>query len=119
MFIKLIETVMHVIPSKRYEEVLDKLPLGCRMAAEKDDEIDTIVCFLGSRTVMEIELSVLKNRLKKTGKLWKVYPKGSSRVRTDIHRDSIDAYGQSIGLKGVAIISIDETWSGLRMKRMD
>jgi hypothetical protein len=48
--------------------------------------------------------------------LWVTYHKGTSKVKTDIHRDMINAYAHSIGLEGVAMISIDEDWSALRLK---
>jgi hypothetical protein len=44
------------------------------------------------------------------------YPKGTSKVNTDINRDTIGLYAQSIGLQPVAMISIDDTWSALRLK---
>ena len=47
------------------------------------------------------------------------YHKGTSRVKTDINRDTINAYAHSLGLEGVAMISIDEDWSALRLKRIE
>ena len=44
------------------------------------------------------------------------YYKGTSRVKTDINRDTISAYTHSVGLEGVAMISIDDDWSALRLK---
>jgi hypothetical protein len=37
-------------------------------------------------------------------------------VKTDINRDTINAYAASLGLQGVAMISIDDDWSALRLK---
>jgi hypothetical protein len=34
----------------------------------------------------------------------------------DINRDSIAAYAATIGLQAVAMISVDEDWSALRLK---
>jgi hypothetical protein len=48
--------------------------------------------------------------------MWVTYHKGTSKVKTDINRDTINAYVHSIGLEGVAMISIDEDWSALRLK---
>jgi hypothetical protein len=44
------------------------------------------------------------------------YNKGTSKHKTDINRDSINAYAHSIGMEGVAMISLDEDWSALRLK---
>jgi len=37
-------------------------------------------------------------------------------MKTDINRDTINAYAGSLGLQGVAMISIDDDWSALRLK---
>jgi hypothetical protein len=37
-------------------------------------------------------------------------------MKGDINRDTITAYAETIGLEGVAIVSIDEDWSALRLK---
>jgi hypothetical protein len=50
--------------------------------------------------------------------LWVSYHKGTSKVKTDINRDTINAYANSLCLQGVAIISIDDDWSALRLKRI-
>lgn len=48
--------------------------------------------------------------------IWVIYHKGTSRIKTDINRDSINAYAQSIGLQGVAMVSINDDWAALRLK---
>ena len=45
-----------------------------------------------------------------------MYHTGTSKVKTDIHRDTINAYAHTPGLTGVFMISIDEDWSALRVK---
>jgi hypothetical protein len=54
--------------------------------------------------------------LKADGLFWVTYPKGTSKIKADVNRDSIAAYAKSIGLQAVTMISIDDTWSGLRLK---
>ena len=54
--------------------------------------------------------------LKPGGILWVSYRKGTSRIKTDIHRESINTYAAGLGLKGVAIIAVDEDWAALRLK---
>ncbi|MFZ6009651.1 MAG: YdeI/OmpD-associated family protein [Bacteroidota bacterium] len=54
--------------------------------------------------------------LKEDGLLWISYPKKTSTVKTDLSRD----YGWDIleqaGFEGVALISIDATWSAMRFR---
>ncbi len=67
-------------------------------------------------------LDFLKNSLKNIepdSVLWFAYPKGTSKVKTDINRDTIRVTGEEFGITTVSAISIDETWSALRFRPMD
>ena len=48
--------------------------------------------------------------------LWFAYPKGTSKIKTDINRDILRATGEEFGITTVTAISIDETWSALRFR---
>jgi Protein of unknown function (DUF3052) len=48
--------------------------------------------------------------------LWLAYPKGSSGIKTDINRDSLRNIAAEFGLATVTAISIDSTWSALRLR---
>ena len=78
--------------------------------------MDLIQIFLTSKKELEAQLGKLRNLIKPDGLLWVTYPKGTTKIKADINRDSINAYAHSIGLQGVAMISIDDTWSALRLK---
>jgi hypothetical protein len=48
--------------------------------------------------------------------LWFAYPKGSSKIKTDINRDILRLTGEQFGITTVTAISIDDTWSALRFR---
>ncbi len=48
--------------------------------------------------------------------LWIAYPKGSSGIRTDINRDILRTTAEGFGLSTVTAVSIDNTWSALRLR---
>ena len=48
--------------------------------------------------------------------LWFAYPKGTSKIKTDINRDTIRMTGDEFGITTVTAISIDDTWSALRFR---
>ncbi len=77
---------------------------------------DIIVLFANGRTDLETLLPGLRTALTPGGLLWVLYHKGTSAVKTDINRDTINSYASTIGLQGVAMVSINEDWSGLRLK---
>ena len=51
--------------------------------------------------------------------LWFAYPKGTSKIKTDINRDSIRTTGEGFGITTVTAISINDTWSALRFRPID
>ncbi len=83
---------------------------------EPKSTADLIQLFVTSRSELEKNLGKLKILLAPSGALWVTYPKGTSKAKSDINRDSIREYAQSIGLEAVAMISVDDTWSALRLK---
>lgn len=76
---------------------------------------DIIQIFVQDRAALEAQAPQLKPLIKPNGMLWVTYRKGTAKIKTDIHRDSIAAYAHTIGLTPVAIIAIDGEWSALRL----
>ena len=58
-------------------------------------------------------------KFKFKGVLWFAYPKLTSKIKTDIHRDIIRFTAEEFGLTTVAAISINDTWSALRFRPID
>jgi len=57
--------------------------------------------------------------VKHDGMLWICYPKGSSKVDTDLNRDVIWGLVKKHGLLGVSLVSIDNVWSAMRFRPAD
>ena len=110
------DTVRFVNVPPGYEAVLGPLPPGAVVYKGGSRPADVILVFVASRQELEEQLPRLKEALADKGKLWVAYHKGTSSVKTDINRDTMRAYAQTLGLEAVAIISIDEDWSALRLK---
>jgi hypothetical protein len=100
----------------QYEKQLGKLPPGVTMLKAASSDIDIIQLFVHSEAELKQHLPKLKKCLKEDGALWVTYHKGTSKTKTDINRDTIAGYAKSLGLEGVAIISVDDDWSALRLK---
>ena len=77
---------------------------------------DLIQTFVSSQGEFEAQLSGLKALLKPKGLLWITYPKGAAKIKSDITRDTIWRYAKTVGLDGVAMVAVDETWSAMRLK---
>jgi len=108
-------------PKGFVEENLGKLPEKARVVENRvKGEVDVIQVFVDSQKAAEDQLSRLKNQLKKPdGKLWVTYPKGTSGMKADVNRDTTRKFAPSIGLEAIAIFSMDENWSALRLKHTD
>jgi predicted CoA-binding protein len=109
-------SVLFVNEPKGYRSMLGKLPANVTLLTEPTKSIDVVQVFVTSKREFESQLSDLKSLLSRKGLLWITYPKGTSKVKADINRDSIRQFAQKIGLQAVAMISIDDTWSALRLK---
>ena len=108
--------VLIVDPPSGYLSTLGKLPDKVTLLDQPAANADLVQLFVASRKELEAKLPLLKPALKPNGLLWITYPKGTSKTKADINRDSINAYAHSIGLQGVAMVSVDDTWSALRLK---
>jgi len=100
----------------RYTTRMGEMPKGVTVLKKSEPGSDFIQTFIKSRKEMEDQLPALKESLKSGGLLWVTYPKGNSKIPVDINRDRIAAYAKTIGMLGIAMISVDETWSALRLK---
>ena len=116
LFIKENYHIILVNAPDEYQARLTPLPGGAVVSSNLSDEVDFIQVFFMNREELEKHLSSLMGQLKQDGWLWISYPKGSSKIKTDINRDIIWEYAKGLGLKAVHQISIDETWSAMRFR---
>ncbi len=116
LFIKPGDRFLLLNPPPGYQEILGALPMGTLLLGTSNQWVNVIQIFVANRAELEARLPQLKQLLAPRGIIWVTYHKGTSKVKTDINRDTINAYALSIGLTGVAMISIDEDWSALRLK---
>ncbi|PKN93432.1 MAG: hypothetical protein CVU43_24780 [Chloroflexi bacterium HGW-Chloroflexi-5] len=97
--------------------ILGPLPERSKMAT-KFDKADVVLFFVKNMEWLKTGLSAATNALAPGGILWVIYPKLTSALRSDVSRDTIWKYAETIGWTGVAMVSVDETWSAFRMKRL-
>jgi len=76
-----------------------------------------ILAFYSNKEAFEKEVEELKTSLITNGLLWIAYPKAKA-LRTDLNRDILHETAKNFGLDGVSIISLNETWSAMRFKKI-
>jgi hypothetical protein len=98
-------------------DALGPLPDGVTLAIVSDGSTyDAVLPFVSSRADVEAVVPQTLVALKPGGILWMIYPKKSSKIKTDISRDVGWDSLRAAGLDTVAAVSIDDIWSGLRFR---
>ncbi len=95
---------------KRLGSIVDEVDILTHPA----NEMDFVQLFTDSFDHFTREFPSLSKKLKSNGMLWVSWPKGSSKVTTDLNENSLRDFGLSQGLVDVKVIAVDETWSGLK-----
>ncbi len=99
---------------ERYDETLGTLPADVLVASSLGGSLDFIQFFTRERETLEKTFPALKQALAHDGQLWISWPKGSSRVPTDLNENVVREIGLQNGLVDVKVIAVDEVWSGLK-----
>jgi hypothetical protein len=99
-----------------FRATLGPLPAGVRIA-RKADKLNQVHWFVADRAHMEKELNKVLGLLKPGVTVWIYYPKGSSKMQTDLSRDKgWDALLRHQELQWISMISFDETWSTFALR---
>ena len=113
--IKTGQKLMVINRPEHYWDLFSDLPEGLDiLKSGKEEELDFIHLFVKSKEEMEDRMIHIKPLLKKDGLVWVSWPKGKSRITTDLKRDYIREFILELGLVDVKVCSIDEDWSGLK-----
>ena len=98
-----------------YKSYFSDLPKNVSFELETAKEaFDFIHLFCLSIEEFETQALLHKPFLKREGMMWISWPKGKSKIDTDLKRDLIREYLLQNGLVDVKVASIDEDWSGLK-----
>lgn len=100
-----------------FTKALGNIPSGIEMV-EEPETADVVLIFVNNQKELDKALPRAKKMLAKDGFVWVNYPKLSSKLKGDINRDTIAADAKKQRLEGVAMVSIDDDWSALRLKQI-
>ena len=85
---------------------------------KKIKSTNTLVFINNNKDYLDFLNNKLKN-IEPDSVLWFAYPKGTSKIKTDINRDTIRVTGEEFNITTVTAISIDDTWTALRFRPID
>lgn len=102
-----------------FKKELKVLPAGVKIS-ESGKDYDQVHWFVLNRAQLEKEMSKVMKLVKPGVMVWVYYPKGSSKIQTDLTRDKgwDCLLAESDKLTWISLISFNDTWStfGFRAK---
>ncbi|MEX1247619.1 MAG: hypothetical protein WEA61_03990 [Anaerolineales bacterium] len=101
---------------ERYGQAIGPLPARVEVLSRlgKLHSLDFIHYFTKQASQLQQMFPKLKSALNWNGSLWISWPKGSSKVPTDVNENLVREIGLAAGLVDVKIAAVDEIWSGLK-----
>ena len=112
-------TLLALNPPTDFKKNLKGLPAGVKIT-EAGKDYDQVHWFVMNRAQLEKEMSKVMKLVKPEVIVWVYYPKGTSKLQTDLNRDKgwdcLLAEGDK--LTWISLLSFDDTWSvfGFRAK---
>ncbi len=103
-------------PPDGYLQTLAPLAETTSFSNNIDGRFDWIQVFVRTKTELEQWTPRLLQALEPESMLWLTFPKGTSKIQTDLTRDSGWESLQGKDLKWINLVSIDETWSAFSLR---
>lgn len=116
LFIKPGKSLLVLDPPDDWRTIFGTLPPKTKVVEDASTRADVVILFARSRKELEKNLSKTKKRLNENGAIWVAYAKGTSKLKSDINRDTIREYAATVDLTAVSLISVNDDWSALRLK---
>jgi hypothetical protein len=102
-------------PDPSYAEQLG-LEAASAADAEGDGSFDFVLLFAPDIAALNECAAAAIRAVKPDGLLWICYPKGTSKQKTDLNRDRGWDIVHASGWEGIALVSLDDTWSAMRFR---
>jgi hypothetical protein len=102
-----------------FKRQLSPLPVAVKIT-DKTDSYEQIHWFVKAKAQMEKELPKILKLLKRDVICWIYYPKGTSKMQTDLTRDKgWDKLLAQKDLQWINLISFDDTWSAFGFRKQN
>ncbi len=103
------------VPDHYFDLFLDFPLETLRKENPEPRSVDFIHLFCESQEILSNHAPKLKEFLKLNGMFWISWPKGTSKIDTDLNRELVRAYVlEELGLVDVKVAAVDKDWSGLK-----
>ena len=100
-----------------FKKKLEGLPAGVKISTKAKD-YQQVHWFVLNKAQMEKEINAVLKLIKDEVVCWIYYPKGSSKIQTDLTRDKgWDSLLNHKDLQWISLIAFDDTWSTFGFRR--
>jgi hypothetical protein len=99
-----------------YLKELKPLPAGVEVAEKLQGQFDWVQIFVENKAEVDQLVPRVVRALKPDSLVWISFPKGTSKIQTDLTRDKGWDVVQKADLKWVTLISVNETWSAFSLR---
>jgi hypothetical protein len=93
---------------------LGELSPTTEVVDELKGQLDFIHLFTTEKSDLKRTFPSLRKALAQNGVLWISWPKGASKVQTDVNENIVRDIGLENNLVDVKVCAVDEIWSGLK-----
>ena len=98
------------------EHYLQELQHDAQVSTALRGKFDWIQIFVRNKAELDTLAPKAARALTPESILWVTFPKGSSKIQTDLTRDKGWDEVQKLDLKWINLVSINETWSAFSMR---
>jgi hypothetical protein len=91
------------------------LPEDVRFVAANEAEL--VFLFVHTHAELDEQMPVTVAGLAPNAAVWVFYRKGSKGSGLDVNRDDVWAKAESLGMRPLGLVSIDDAWSAFRLRR--
>lgn len=99
-----------------YVEQLSPLPEGVEIVTELQGDFDWIQLFAANRAEFEAVRARAIAAMRPDSMLWICFPKGSSKMQTDLTRDKGWDSLKGVDRRFVTLVSVNDTWSAFALR---
>ena len=98
------------------ENYVDMLKHDTALSLTLRGKFDWIQIFVRNKADLEALAAKAAKALRPESMLWISFPKGSSKIQTDLTRDKGWEILQKLDLKWINLVSVNETWSAFALR---
>ena len=98
------------------EKYLGDLRHDAEISSGLNGKFDWIQIFVKNKAELDSLVPKAAKALKPESILWISFPKGTSKIQTDLTRDKGWESLQALDLKWITLVSVNETWSAFALR---